>query len=275
MHEVAARLFPTSLEAEPAPPVALTSFDPDAEVKLVTAMLYPHTHLPERQIEDRVRAMTDTERVAVVDAYVGDRANRRHKPGRGLERLTYRFDILADYGAFRDLQRHRMLTVEWQTLSPRHGYTRPDVVDAAGFTAEFDGAMARSAELHDALFERFPAQAPYAVSLAYHVRFVHAAQRPRGDAPHRAAHHAPGPPRLPPRRPGDAPPHRRGGRPPGGGGAHAPRRPGHRAGARAAGGRAACRGPPPLALIVEDRKHLACQLFGPKQASELPRSDQL
>jgi thymidylate synthase ThyX len=172
MHEVAARLFPPTVDPEPAPPVALTSFDPDAEVKLVTAMLYPHTHLPERQIEDRVRAMTAAERMAVVDAYVGDRANRRHKPGRGLERLNYRFDVLADYGAFRDLQRHRMLTVEWQTLSPRHGYTRPDVVDAAGFAGEFDAAMSRSAELHDALFERFPAQAPYAVSLAYHVRFV-------------------------------------------------------------------------------------------------------
>lgn len=172
MATMAGRLFPTDEAADDAPPVVLTDFDPDAEIHLLTAMLYPHTHLPERQVEQRVRALSAAERVAVVEAYVGERRNRRHKPGRALERLDYRFDVLADYGAFRDLQRHRMLTVEWQTLSPRHGFTRPEAVDAAGLAGRFDEAMERSAALHGALSERFPAQAPYAVSLAYRVRFV-------------------------------------------------------------------------------------------------------
>ena len=65
-----------------------------------------------------------------------------------------------------------MLTIEWQPLSPRHGYTRPEAVELAGQAAAFDAAMERSADLHDALVERFPAQASYAVCLAYKVRFV-------------------------------------------------------------------------------------------------------
>jgi len=173
MEGQAARLFPiASTEPEPTPVVALTSFDPDAEVRLVSAMLYPYTHLPERQIETRVRAMTTADRLEVVRAYVGDRSNRRHKPGRALERVDYRFDVLADYGAFRDLQRHRMLTVEWQKLSPRNGYTRPEAVELSGSAEAFDAAMDRSAALHDLLADRFPNQAPYAVCLAYKVRFV-------------------------------------------------------------------------------------------------------
>src|SRR5690606_5158192 len=95
-----------------------------------------------------------------------------HRPGRAFERPSYRFDVLADYGAFRDLQRHRMLTVEWQPLSPRHGYTRPPAVDEAGCRAAFDETMGRSAALPDAVAGRFPAQAPYAVALAYRVRFM-------------------------------------------------------------------------------------------------------
>ena len=170
--ELTARLFPADEAADPADTVTLTSFDPDAEVRLITAMLYPSTHLPEAQVERRVREMSADDRLAVVRAYTGDRHNRRHKPGRALERLSYRFDVLADYGAFRDLQRHRMLTIEWQALSPRHGYVRPEAVDEAGHTAEFDAAMDRSAALHDTLVDRFPAQAPYAVCLAYKVRFV-------------------------------------------------------------------------------------------------------
>ena len=65
-------------------------------------------------------------------AYVGERENRRHKPGRAFERIDYRFDVLSDYGAFRDLQRHRLLTIEWQRLTPHHGYVRPELVDDAG-----------------------------------------------------------------------------------------------------------------------------------------------
>ncbi len=170
MAEIADRLL-GGADPEPAPEVTLVDFDPDAEVKAVASMLYAHSDLPETQIEARVRAMSVDDRISVFRAYAGDRTNRRHKPGRALERPTYRFDVLADYGAFRDLQRHRMLTIEWQKLTTRHGYDRPPAVDAAGQTDAFDEAMGRSADLHDTLLEDFPQQASYAVSLAYKVRF--------------------------------------------------------------------------------------------------------
>jgi thymidylate synthase ThyX len=173
MEELAARLFPDEAgSGDEAASVRLVDFDPDAEVKLVASMLYPYTQLAEADIEARVRAMSVDERLGVVRAYVGERSNRRHRPGRAFERPSYRFDVLADYGAFRDLQRHRLLTIDWQPLSPRHGYARPEAVDRAGLAATFDDAMERSAALHDALADRFPVHAPYAVSLAYRIRFV-------------------------------------------------------------------------------------------------------
>ena len=171
MAGVAEQLLGSGPDEPSGPAVDLIDFDPDAEVKLVATMLYAHTDLPERVLEERVRAMTVDERLQVMRAYVGDRANRRHKPGRALERPFYRFDVLADYGAFRDLQRHRMLTIEWQSLSPHHGYTRPEAVDVAGFRSTFDEAMERSADLHHDLLQEFPDQAPYAVALAYRIRF--------------------------------------------------------------------------------------------------------
>jgi thymidylate synthase ThyX len=173
--EIAAQLFAGETTERPGreePVVRLTEFDPAGEDKLLTAILYPVVDLAEWQIARRVERMTAAERVAVVQAFVGDRSNRRLKPGRALERLDYRFDILADYGAFRDLQRHRLLTVEWQPFTPSHGYVRPGALDAAGLVGPFDEAMERSAALHEALAERFPQQAGYAVALAYRVRFV-------------------------------------------------------------------------------------------------------
>ena len=170
MSSIASRLL-RGMEPDDVPEVTLVDFDPDAEVKAVASMLYAYSDLPETQLEAKVRSMSVEDRIAVIRAYEGDRKNRRHKPGRALERPTYRFDVLADYGAFRDLQRHRMLTLEWQKLTTRHGYVRPPAVDAAGQAAAFDEALERSADLHDDLLDDFPEQASYAVSLAYKVRF--------------------------------------------------------------------------------------------------------
>jgi hypothetical protein len=158
--------------AEASPTVTLVDFDPDAENKLLAAICYPHSHLSEHQLLDRVARLGAAERLALVRAYVGERENRRHKPGRAFERIDYRFDVLADYGAFRDLQRHRLLTIEWQPLTPRHGYVRPELVDDAGAARTFDEAMQRSAQLYDDLVGDFREESAYAVSMAYRLRFV-------------------------------------------------------------------------------------------------------
>ncbi len=163
------------LEGEPdgRPEVTLVDWDPDGEVKTAAAALYPYTDLPDDQILDTVRAMGEAERAGLVAAAVGDRANRRHKPGRGFERTFYRFDILCDYGIFRDLQRHRMLTVEWQRLSPTHGYVTPAAVAEIGAEPRWREAMERAAALHAAMSADLgPNVAQYVVPLAYRIRFI-------------------------------------------------------------------------------------------------------
>ncbi len=152
--------------------VELVDFDPEGELKVVAAMLYPHTDLSESSVLARVHAMSTEDRLAVIRAYVGERTNRRHKPGRALERTGYRFDVLSDYGGFRDLQRHRLATVEWQRLGPHHGYVKPASLNDAGVGARFDDAMGASRDLWDALSEQFPDRAAYAVSLAHRIRYV-------------------------------------------------------------------------------------------------------
>jgi len=152
--------------------VTLTDFDPDGEVKVVASALYAVSTLPDDQLLSVARGLSIDDRVAVLRAYVGKRGNRRHRPGRALERTAYRFDILGDYGAFRDLQRHRLLTLEWQRLSPRHGFVVPDAVEEAGAGADWLRVMEASAALHDALAAAGLGDvAAYAVSMAYRVRF--------------------------------------------------------------------------------------------------------
>jgi thymidylate synthase ThyX len=161
----------TAAADEPAE-VTLTDFDPDGEVKVVAAALYASSDRPDRTLQALARTLSPAQRAEVLRAYVGARKNRRHRPGRAFERTSYRFDILADYGAFRDLQRHRLLSLEWQRLGPRHGWVMPDAVAEAGGAADWRRVMEASAELHDGVAAAgLPEVAAYAVAMAYRVRF--------------------------------------------------------------------------------------------------------
>jgi len=163
-----------SADIEPAAEdeVVLSDFDPDGEIKVVAAALYAVSDLSDRQLLQAARSMSAARREEILRAYVGDRGNRRHKPGRAFERTSYRFDILSDYGAFRDLQRHRLLTLEWQRLSPGHGYVVPPCVREVGAGDDWRSVMEESSDLYRALVGAGLIEvASYAVCMAYRVRY--------------------------------------------------------------------------------------------------------
>jgi thymidylate synthase ThyX len=159
-------------DAAAGPSVRLTHIDGD-EDDLLVALLFESGTTSEDAIRRSVEALSDAERGDLLADLVGERANRRHRPGRGFEALRYRFEIVADYGAFRDLQRHRMLTVQWQALTPDLGAGVPEQVDRAGAGAAYRGAL----EVSRAEYERLAgaglaSAAPYALCLGYRLRFV-------------------------------------------------------------------------------------------------------
>jgi hypothetical protein len=158
--------------AEEAPAVTLTDFDPEGEIKVVAAALYPASNLSDADLLARVRTMGRERRSRILKAYIGKRLNRRHKPGRAFERTSYRFDILSDYGAFRDLQRHRILSIDWQPLSTRHGYRLPGELEGSEPAERWHRIMSRSAELYNRLAEEgLERISGYAVCMAYRIRY--------------------------------------------------------------------------------------------------------
>ncbi|MGH9018696.1 MAG: FAD-dependent thymidylate synthase, partial [Acidimicrobiales bacterium] len=172
--ELVGRLWPDGQETAADVPtrVTLDDFDPEGEDKVLAAVCYPHLAVSESEALRRVRQLGSDERRTLMRTYVGERVNRRHRPGRAFERTDYRFDIVSDYGAFRDLQRHRMLSIDWQPLTPALGYDMPDIVAEAGCGDAFASSMGRAQDLYDAMVPRFAEQAPYAVALAFRIRYV-------------------------------------------------------------------------------------------------------
>jgi len=172
-HEAMERIA-SSIDAEPdgIDEVSLVEWDQDAENKIAAAALYAHTDLPDAQLQTIVNGMSDADKSEVIRAYVGDRKNRRHKPGRGMERSFYRFDVLSDFGSFRDLQRHRMLTLDWQRLGVKHGYSTPPAIEEVGWTQRWDDAMGRMSDFHDTVMnEHGPDVSQYVVPFGFKLRY--------------------------------------------------------------------------------------------------------
>lgn len=169
----AVRLGLDETEGDPAgPSVTLLRHDGD-EDDLLAALLFEACGVPEERAREAAAALDGERRTALLRDLAGARENRRHRPGRGFEALRYRFEIVSDYGAFRDLQRHRMLTVQWQALTPHLGAEVPEEVELAGCGDDYRRAL----EVSRAEYERLAAAglreaAPYAVCLGYRIRYV-------------------------------------------------------------------------------------------------------
>jgi thymidylate synthase ThyX len=143
------------------------------EQELLAACLYEASDRSEHEIEQAVSVLSASERAALIAELAGPRSNRRHKPGRGFEAIGYRFEIVSDYGAFRDLQRHRLLTAQWQRLGCELGAEVPEEVEEAGFGDGYREGLERSRTEWERLSaEGLREEAPYAVSLAYRIRYV-------------------------------------------------------------------------------------------------------
>ena len=145
----------------------------DDELEIVADMLYEYSTKSLAEIRREISGWSRDELLEVFRAYVGERLNRRHKPGRALEEIQFSWDVVCDYGIFRDLQRHRIVSsLSWQALTPYMGYEITPLVKETGLEDLWEGCFEASAELYETL--RAAAghwAAQYAVLLGHHMRW--------------------------------------------------------------------------------------------------------
>ena len=156
------------------PSATLLSVTPRNEMDVIPYMLYEHSSLPLMDIKQQVDTMPIGEKEKIFTAYMGERLNRRHKPGRALEIPHYTWDIVCDYGIFRDLQRHRIVdNLTWQALTPRYGYDIPKLVEDAGLDEEYEACFDASLDLYGRLQQAgYHYEAQYATLLGHKMRWT-------------------------------------------------------------------------------------------------------
>ena len=140
----------------------------DAEIRLVSSILHEYCKdTPMNFLLTYVNTLSDEKRHAIIRLYTQFRQNRRHRPGRAFESIDYSFELLTNYGTFRDLHRHRILTISRQLLSTAYGFDTPEEIIELGIEKDYKDCMYASNDAYKSISLKMPNEAQYVVNFAY------------------------------------------------------------------------------------------------------------
>lgn len=151
--------------------VKLIAFDTEAPLKIAVALLFARSNKSLTDIVKHVKQLPEEDLSRILEAACAARTNRRHKSPRALEHASFTFEMLTDFGIYRDLHRHRMLTQERQFLSCDYGYYLPEEIKGTSLEQTYRHAMNKAKSAYDIIAEEFPEEAQYVVPMAANVRW--------------------------------------------------------------------------------------------------------
>ena len=148
----------------------LVLFEPEnkAQDKVIAAIFYEQSpSIPFHKILSNVKKMNSNKKNQIIMSFAKLRKNRRHRPPRAFELVNYTFDLINNFGMFRDFHRHRALTLERQLLTTEHGFSMPKEITLLGMDKDYNDCMYKSKEVFEMIRKKYPLQAQYVVNFAY------------------------------------------------------------------------------------------------------------
>lgn len=158
-------------KVEQGPSINLISYDQDAPYKVAAALLFTHSNHSFEDLLKHCKSLSEEEIHRILEAGANSRETRRHKSPRALEHANFTFEIIADFGAYRDLQRHRMGTQDPQLLTCDYGYYIPNEILGTPLEKEYRYAMDLSKDTYEKIAKEFREEAQYVVPMAYNIRW--------------------------------------------------------------------------------------------------------
>lgn len=151
--------------------IRLISYADDAPVRVAAALLFSDSNSGLHELQEHCRTLSEDQLNRILEVGSSFRENRRHKSPRALEHASYTFEIVADFGAYRDLHRHRILTQERQFLTADYGYFVPSEIQGTEMEGEYCAAMDEAKKGFDQIAQELPEEAQYIVPMGYNVHW--------------------------------------------------------------------------------------------------------
>ena len=153
------------------PGVFLIDYNKNSIFDVSAALLFEYGQSSLGDLKEYTKNLSQEELTRIFESSTKYRQNRRHKSLRALEHASFTFEIVADFGVYRDLQRHRMLTQERQLLTCNYGYFVPNEIKGTEMEKEYEKAMNEAKKTYDIIFSQIPEEAQYVVPMAYNMRW--------------------------------------------------------------------------------------------------------
>ncbi len=151
--------------------VKLVDFDKDGARAVAASLLYNRANCSLSNVRDHIKKLPQEEVERILESAANTRKNRRHKSPRALEHVNFTFEIVADFGIYRDLQRHRVLTQERQLLTCDWGYYIPKEILDTPMEKPYRVAMDLAKDVYDKIRTDLPEEAQYVVPMAYNIHW--------------------------------------------------------------------------------------------------------
>ena len=165
--ELAQRVVPAAPPRAGTAQVRLLSWDPELDDRLLASLLYEHGSHAFATLLERVRALPAADKDRILEQALAARGPHDALP-MGLEGAQpCEFECLIDFGAYRDIGRHRRGFQQMQTLTCDHGFAVPPLIAEAGLLPRYREVLARAADAHAAVRREFPHAAAYLVPFAF------------------------------------------------------------------------------------------------------------
>ena len=148
----------------------IVDYEPEKNAidKIITSIMYEQSPSTSYQnIFQQVKKISKQEKIKIIQEFTKLRTNRRHRPSRAFENVYYTFDLCNNFGMFRDLHRHRALTLERQLLTTNHGYSIPNEVKILGIDKDFKDVMNKTKDTFEKMSKKYPEQGQYVVNFGY------------------------------------------------------------------------------------------------------------
>jgi len=151
--------------------VRLINYDLESPTKVAAGLLFGHSNASLLELQAMCSKLSKEDLSHILEAGCSFRGNRRHKSPRALEHAEFTFEIIADFGIYRDLQRHRILTQDRQLLTCNLGYFVPKEIMGTDMEKEYRDAMEMAKGVYDDISKELPEEAQYAVPMAYNIHW--------------------------------------------------------------------------------------------------------
>ncbi|MBP7859729.1 FAD-dependent thymidylate synthase [Patescibacteria group bacterium] len=147
-------------------------YDKNVEDKIISALLFKESIQSFEEIYSKVKQLSTIKKEEILKSILSSREQRWYKLPRAFEYCNITYEMISDYGTYKDLQRHRIKSQIRSKFSPYLGYKVPPLLVEEKMEKEFISAISKVERVYKLIAKKDNDLAEYATCVAHNLRYA-------------------------------------------------------------------------------------------------------